>query len=100
MNIKTHIKKIEMYFMAIPLFLFFLYLFIANTAFLLVVYYYFSVSIILFLGSKAINLIEKTEGVSLIRLKKYYKICLSILAVVGAITVIATTFYLNMDPGV
>ncbi|KFZ26141.1 MAG: hypothetical protein KQ78_01637 [Candidatus Izimaplasma bacterium HR2] len=74
MKIKTREKQIEIFFLGIPIFLFFVYPFLWKESIVLIYFYLAILFIILFFSFKAIKLIINEEKLDLNRLIKSYYI--------------------------
>ena len=72
MKLETHKKQIEIVLFAIPIFLFFVYLFIWDKSLVFVYYYLIVLFMSIFFSYKAIKLIIKEEKLDFNRLLKFY----------------------------
>ena len=88
MEIKTHLNKIENYFIYVPIFLFFVYPFLINTSSVLHLYYLITFLIIIIFNKFAASLIQKHEDLIFKRFKTAYRIFIA-----GYILILAISGY-------
>ena len=91
MEIKTHLSKIENYFIYVPIILFLVYPFLIDTSSTLHIYYLITFAIIIIFNMIAIKLIEEYEDIFFRRLKKAYR-----LYVLVYIIIVCISWYLHI----